>query len=76
MSCSLTFYNLVEPRAQNIVKLQFQVQGLGVDFVFALSQEEEEPPPKYTGRKHPRGLKFDLKNDTLVPAPLHQPYLI
>ena len=35
----------------NIVKLQSQVQGLGVDFVFPLSQEQEEqeqgPPPKY-----------------------------
>ena len=49
-----------------IVKLQSQVQGLGVDFVFPLSQEEQEqPPPKYTRRKHPRSLKFDTKTDTL-----------
>ena len=53
-----------------IVKLQSKVQslGLGVDFVFPLSeqeeqeeqeQEEQEPPPKYTRMKHPRSLKFD-----------------
>ena len=50
-----------------IVKLQSKVQasvlGLGVDFVFPLSQEQEEqqqeqPPPKYTRKKHPRSLKF------------------
>ena len=50
------------------VKLQSKVQslGLGVDFVFPLSeqqeqeeQEEQEPPPKYTRMKHPRSLKFD-----------------
>ena len=49
------------------VKLQSEVQasalGLGVDFVFPLSQEQEEqqqeqPPPKYTRKKHPRSLKF------------------
>ena len=28
----------------NMVKLQFQVQGLGVDFVFPLSQQQEEQP--------------------------------
>ena len=33
---------------------------LGVDFVFPLSQQEQqEPPPKYSRRKHPRSLKFD-----------------
>ena len=47
-----------------IVKLQSKVQslGLGVDFVFPLSEqqeEQEEPPPKYTRMKHPRSLKFD-----------------
>ena len=54
-----------------IVKLQSKVQasvlGLGVDFVFPLSQEQQEeqqqqqeqPPPKYSRRKHPRSLKFD-----------------
>ena len=47
------------------VKLQSKVQslGLGVDFVFPLSEQEEEqeeePPPKYTRMKHPRSLKFD-----------------
>ena len=47
----------------HFVKLQSKVQslGLGVDFVFPLSeqQEQEEPPPKYTRMKHPRSLKFD-----------------
>ena len=47
-----------------IVKLQSKVQslGLGVDFVFPLSEQEEqqeEPPPKYTRMKHPKSLKFD-----------------
>ena len=56
-------------RSCRIVKLQSKVQslGLGVDFVFPLSeqeeqqeeQEEQEPPPKYTRMKHPRSLKFD-----------------
>ena len=54
----------------SIVKLQSKVQslGLGVDFVFPLSQEQQEeqeeqqqeqPPPKNSRRKHPKSLKFD-----------------
>ena len=52
---------------RNFVKLQSEVQasalGLGVDFVFPLSQQEQQqeqqqPPPKYTRKKHPRSLKF------------------
>ena len=52
-------------RSCRIVKLQSKVQslGLGVDFVFPLSEQEQEqeqePPPKYTRMKHPRSLKFD-----------------
>ena len=46
-------------------KVQTSVLGLGVDFVFPLSQEqeqeeqEEQPPPKYIRRGCTRGLKFD-----------------
>ena len=52
-----------------IVKLQAKVQtsvlGLGVDFVFPLSQQEqqeqqEEPPPKSIRRGCTRSLKFDI----------------
>ena len=52
----------------DIVKLQSKVQasafGLGVDFVFPLSQEEEqeeeqEPSPKSIRKGCTRGLKFD-----------------
>ena len=50
-------------RSCRIVKLQSKVQslGLGVDFVFPLSEQEQqqEPSPKYTRMKHPRSLKFD-----------------
>ena len=54
-----------------VVKLQSKVQtsvlGLGVDFVFPLSQQkqqqeqqQEQPPPKYIRRGCTRSLKFDI----------------
>ena len=58
------------------VKLQSKVQasalGLGVDFVFALSQQEQQEQqdhhsPKY---KHPTGLVFETKTD-IRPNPLY-----
>ena len=52
-----------------VVKLQSKVQtsvlGLGVDFVFPLSQqqqqEEEQPPPKSIRTGCTRSLKFDAQ---------------
>ena len=55
--------------------------GLGVDFVLPLSQEQEqeredqeqEPSPKYTRRKHPRGLKFGKKHQQNKPKSCSSP---
>ena len=44
----------------DIVKLQTQSEGLGVDFTFAMEQEEqqEQASPKFLGWDGTRGLKF------------------
>ena len=52
-------YNLNFPHCENyneIVKLQTWSEGLGVDFTFAM--EEQEPSPKFLGSDGTRGLKF------------------
>ena len=53
---------MIQTRKVNFVKLQSKVQslGLGVDFVFPLSQEQEqEPSPKSE-------LEFDTKGQILL----------
>ena len=46
-----------------VVKLQSKVLGLGVDFVFPLSQQqqEEQPSPKSIRTGCTRSLKFDAQ---------------
>ena len=64
--------NVVPLFARRIVKLQSKAQtsvlGLGVDFVFPLSQHQEQeqeqeqlPPPKFIRRGCTRSLQIDYK---------------
>ena len=47
-------------KLQPKVKVKTSVLGLGVDIVFPLPQQEEQPPPKSIRRGCTRSLKFEI----------------